>query len=264
MVEEMKVRLRGRAVRRLGWALLLGLALAPSTGWAKKKPEPDIDYGAAPDWERYKEIAEREIRLRLVDPDSAQFTWHLGYYRGRWKPFLEPSVYGYVSCGYVNARNRMGGYAGTSNFAVVIRNDKIVWAGIGKPSGNDNLSKVCVYFATHGVFPPASAMTGATNPKPAAPATASAFGFTVNAVPDGAYVATVVPGSPAEKVGLKPGMVISHLNGVGLKGLDGAMLGQLIEAVTGQAELTVIGGAVLRITRNPTPPPTNIAGKAGA
>lgn len=248
-----------RAIRGLLLAATLGVTLVPSDAPAKK-PEPVIDYGPAPDWERFKELAEREIRIRLVDPDSAKFIWHLGYYKGRWKPFLEPSVYGYVACGYVNGRNRMGGYAGSSNFAIVIRNDQVVWAGIGKPSGQDMLSQVCLHFSTHGVFPPASTMASTQAPRLAEVRPESPFGFTVSPVPDGAYVATVLPTSVAEKAGLKPGMVISHLNGVGLKGLDAATLQKLIEAVSGQAELTLIGGTPMRIARPPALPIASASG----
>ena len=39
---------------------------------------------------------------------------------GYWKPFLSKRVEGYWTCGLVNARNRMGGYTGSSAFVTVL------------------------------------------------------------------------------------------------------------------------------------------------
>lgn len=47
------------------------------------------------------------VRAKLNDPDSARF---------RWLPRVEGSVY----CGFVNAKNRLGGYAGFAPFMVMI------------------------------------------------------------------------------------------------------------------------------------------------
>jgi hypothetical protein len=39
---------------------------------------------------------------------------------GYWKPVLSKRIEGYWTCGIVNARNRMGGYTGSSAFAAVL------------------------------------------------------------------------------------------------------------------------------------------------
>jgi hypothetical protein len=74
----------------------------------------------------FREAAEAGLRGRLIDPDSAQFEWPYKFVWGYWKPFLSKRVNGYVTCGTVNARNRMGGYAGRSAFVVVLDERKNV------------------------------------------------------------------------------------------------------------------------------------------
>jgi hypothetical protein len=58
----------------------------------------------------------------------------------------------------------------------------------------------------------------------------------------GAYIDSMQSGSVAERAGLKPGMVISHVNGIALAGLGDAMP-RILEASEGQIRLLVIGGA---------------------
>lgn len=79
----------------------------------------------------------------------------------------------------------------------------------------------------------------------------------------GAYIDLLQPGSAAERSGLKPGMVISHVNGVALAGLGEAMQ-RLLEAAEGEVSLrTVSGGSyVLAATAAaPTPAPAQAAGQ---
>jgi hypothetical protein len=69
---------------------------------------------------KFKSAAEAAVKARLIDPGSAQFEWPYGFIYGTWKPFLARRVSGYWTCGRVNARNRMGGYAGSAAFVVVL------------------------------------------------------------------------------------------------------------------------------------------------
>lgn len=66
------------------------------------------------------QVAKNAVRSRLVDPDSAQFSWRGSFFEGWWKPFLTKRISGYIACGDVNAKNRMGGYTGASAFVVVL------------------------------------------------------------------------------------------------------------------------------------------------
>lgn len=79
----------------------------------------------APNFRDWRLAAELAIRGRLVDPASAQFTWPRGFVKGFWKPALQKRITGWVSCGEVNAKNRMGGFIGYTPF-VVVMNDGVV------------------------------------------------------------------------------------------------------------------------------------------
>ena len=105
--------------RSMGKTAMLALAaigLAAASPVNARKPEPvaEIDFGPAPTWERYKELAERAVKRQLVDPYSAMFEWIWGFKQGEYKPFIGRRIPGYFTCGLVNARNRMGGYTGSS------------------------------------------------------------------------------------------------------------------------------------------------------
>lgn len=70
---------------------------------------------------------ENAVRARLLDPSSAQFEWS-----NKWLPNTEFKMWrwsrpvrGDVTCGRVNARNRMGGYTGQSTFLVVVANGTV-------------------------------------------------------------------------------------------------------------------------------------------
>jgi len=64
---------------------------------------------------------ESEIALKrnLFDPSSAQIEWQRGFGWGFYKPLLERRLFGWVACGIMNAKNRMGGYVGGQTFVVV-------------------------------------------------------------------------------------------------------------------------------------------------
>lgn len=73
-------------------------------------------------------IVESAVRARLIDPGSAQFEWSTKWLTNsefkmwRWSR----PVVGDITCGRVNARNRMGGYTGQSTFLAVVSNGSVV------------------------------------------------------------------------------------------------------------------------------------------
>ena len=70
--------------------------------------------GLAPGPDYLKETVEPLIRSELVDPESARFRWPIG--------FVEYPL-GYGTCGYVNSKNRMGGYNGDETVKVFVYKD---------------------------------------------------------------------------------------------------------------------------------------------
>lgn len=98
----------------------------------------------APDWKLFRRNAEQALRSRLIDPESARIEWTHGFLSGTWKPFLSKPVEGYWSCGLINARNRMGGYTGSTAFVVVLDPSGYVkYSEIGSSRDIDILSASC-------------------------------------------------------------------------------------------------------------------------
>ena len=112
--------------------------------WRNGKPyvyvEPESYYARQ---EREYSILRKQVESRilgqLVDPDSAKFEWPFGFINGSWKPDLfSKRISGLLTCGYVNSKNRMGGYTGRMTFAVVINDGTIRHLSIDSPGSELN------------------------------------------------------------------------------------------------------------------------------
>lgn len=223
-------------MRRLKASLILAALFGAGTAMAKERPVPV--YGPAPDWQTYRERAERAIISRLVDPESARISWTGGYYQGEFKPVLRPRTSGYVACGMVNAKNRMGGYSGDHAFVVVIDHDLLRYIELDS-SENGLVAVQCRAAMEKGLFPPVPAT-------PAAAAPVSATGLTLRAMPEGAYVSAVAAGSLADRAGLRPGMVIESINAIALQNMGEAMI-KVIDAAGAGASLGLVGGKIIKM-----------------
>lgn len=231
--------------------LLAVLVLTASTAEAKKKPEVPIDPGPEPSsWEHFKSEGERAVLQGFFDPSSAQFQWDNGYTGGYWKPVLQKKVPGWFTCGLVNGKNRMGGYVGFRRFVVVMFNDRVVFSEVGDGGTYDFVAGGCQQAIAKGLLgrPPADGPPPSTKSK--APASSGAYGLKLSIVPDGAYVSEVATDSVASRAGLLPGMVISHINGLPTKGLEGSTIADILEAADGGVTLSVIGKGDLKIGGN--------------
>lgn len=216
--------------------LIAAALLSAGTVMAKERPAPV--YGPAPDWQAYRERAERAIISRLIDPDSAKISWLGGYYQGEFKPVLRPRTSGYVACGLVNAKNRMGGYTGDHSFVVVIDYDQLRYLEIDD-SEKGFVAAQCLAAMQKGLFPPVPSTPAAATP-------ASATGLTLRAMPEGAYVSAVTAGSPAEKAGIRPGMVIETINAISLQNMGEAMI-KVVDAARSGASLGLVGGKIIKM-----------------
>ena len=97
-----------------------------------------------PDWTKFRRAAEYSIKAKLIDPDSAKIDWPRGFIFGTWKPFLGKRHEGYWTCGNVNARNRMGGFAGTTSFVVVLDSSgSVLFSEMGTGEEYDLVSTQC-------------------------------------------------------------------------------------------------------------------------
>lgn len=124
----MKIRLK---------LLALPLALLSATAvCAKDKAPPPPAPAEHPDWAKVRATAENGIKTSLFDPSSAQFTYTSGFQWGYTKPILGGKKWGWVACGNMNAKNRLGGYVGAQAF--VIRSDEggnVTWVADGDDFG---------------------------------------------------------------------------------------------------------------------------------
>ncbi len=99
---------------------------------------------SGPDWALFRRNAENALRARLIDPESARIDWTHGFLLGSWKPFMSKRIDGYWTCGLVNARNRMGGYTGSTAFVVVLDSSGYVqYAELGQSKDFDVLTASC-------------------------------------------------------------------------------------------------------------------------
>lgn len=99
---------------------------------------------AAPDWALFRRNAEAALTAKLIDPDSGRIEWPFGFMYGSWKPLLGKRVDGYWTCGLINARNRMGGYTGSTYFVVVLDpNGRVQFSDMGTGRDFDILSGQC-------------------------------------------------------------------------------------------------------------------------
>ena len=233
--------------------LLLGAALTLIAAPVIARDKVEHLYGPAPTWAQYRIIAEADIARRLVDPESARITWLGQYHKGVWKPFLQGRVAGYVACGTVNARNQMGGYAGAVTFVTVIDYDRVVFAELDTRAGG-MIAESCNKALAAGLLPrlPETANTTALCAAGSSPAatTSNSSGLTLRAMPDGAYITAVAPGSPAAAAALTPGMVITSVNAIPLAGMGDAML-KVMDAAGGNAALALVGGQIIKLGRKP-------------
>jgi membrane-associated protease RseP (regulator of RpoE activity) len=237
---------------RLFESLVAGLVAACLTvGLAgpaySKKPQTPVNPGPQPDFTQASAEAERLIRSSLFDPGSAEFQWPFAWVGGFWKPFLGSRKVGWWTCGRVNAKNRMGGYVGFQNFVVVVNEGRIIHHEVGTGRQFDLTNGQCQQALKKGTLQAATAspsdlasMIAANKP---------VLGIEMLPVPDGVYLRSVAPGSPAATAGLQPGMVVSHINGIALKGLSESSLAQIAAGAEGEIALTVIGRGVVKLTR---------------
>jgi hypothetical protein len=218
--------------------LISALMLCLPTASLQAAGKGDADAGQRPDWETYKQIGTAALKASLLDPESARIEWPYIAMSGTLKAFLGKKRSGFFTCGLVNAKNRMGGYTGSAFFLIMIKNNQVVSLDVGQAGQIDTASASCPDYIKKGVFPLA-ANVEANVPVPAQ--AEPSLGLTIRAVSEGAYVSKVGAKSAAESAGLIPGMVISAVNSIQLRGFDDAAIIRVFEASKGPISLSIIG-----------------------
>ncbi len=100
-------------LKRLSALLALSLATASN---AQQTAEPP----SHPDWTTTTKRGTDILLGELFDPSSAQFSWISGYSWGFLKPILGKRQQGWIACGRLNAKNRMGGYVGAKPVLIFV------------------------------------------------------------------------------------------------------------------------------------------------
>ena len=116
----------------------------------------DMFRRSEPNMAQFRRVAEQAVRSRLIDPESARIEWPYNFLNGSWKPAFQKAIEGYWTCGLVNAKNRMGGYTGSTSFVVVVNHSAVVqYVELGTGRDFDLLSSQCANSVK--LLPPAPA-----------------------------------------------------------------------------------------------------------
>lgn len=86
---------------------------------AKSTPPP-AEPTEHPNWGQTANRGVEMLKTTLIDPGSTQVTWSSGFQWGYIKHIFGKRQFGWIACGSVNAKNRMGGYAGPEGFLVFV------------------------------------------------------------------------------------------------------------------------------------------------
>ncbi len=218
------------------------VAALPALALIGATPTTQPDYGAAPSWDQAITAGEAAVKDRLIDPDSALIEWPYQFSAGSLKPLFGKAHVGYWTCGYVNAKSRMGGYSGRTPFLIMIRDGRVTSFNMGESDSVGVASVQCHDAIKAGQLKPVALRQAETATIPAP----GPLGFVFQPTPYGALIATVAPGSAAEKAGLKPGEVIEAVNGIPIKGMAPADMIKVVVAPSA-ATFDVIGAGEIKV-----------------
>jgi hypothetical protein len=223
-------------------------------------------YGPLPAWEIAVPRGNAAIQKQLVDPQSAQIEWPYTLIGGTLTIPRQAPRSGWYTCGWVNAKNRMGGYAGRRQFLIMFYEGQPSHVEIGGTA-----DETCRDIASKGWLRSSGlealgAMQPGIQPEP------QSFGQTNQAVADaafktggagisllptpaGAVVMAVTRGSPAERAGLKVGQVAETIEGINLKGMPMAALAAVLQGAPKTFELFITGIGRVKVLEASSPAP---------
>lgn len=102
-----------------------------------------VGAGSAPSKDTMMPLLEQQVRATLKDPSSAQFNWPNDFVAGAHQPLMAKPIYGWVTCGTVNAKNSYGGYTGAQAVLVVVRDGQVVFTEVDKGTGRPLIAGYC-------------------------------------------------------------------------------------------------------------------------
>lgn len=137
-------------MKRLTTLSIIASVLAVAACATPVSPEKlaAADYGPPPP-ANYEELIKARFNEILVDPTSPIYEIdkpRKGYTRP-YEMYGTQEAFGWVVCGTVNSKNRMGGYAGRSPFFVLFRGEYMAEFITGESRGasalNDDIRRAC-------------------------------------------------------------------------------------------------------------------------
>lgn len=228
------------------------LALLASTTSIPAWARTEVNYGPAPDWGRYKELAEPAVRAKIAElaakgklagSDTWSIQWPHGYAQAVWRH--KGRFPGYLSCGMIVATTPQANGRNVINFVTVVDYDKVQTVDISTRESNSLVNVICQDAISRGLIPPANIMEQHAQQRIIA-----GLGAKIQLVPEGAAITEVTAGSAADRAGLKTGMVISHVNGILLAGL-GAAAANILESSAASLQLRLTDGQIIELKRTP-------------
>jgi hypothetical protein len=140
--------------------MFVGLVLAAVPASAKDKAPPP-EPAQHPDWASVRDQGLSGLTSALFDPASAQINWSSGFRWGFAKPVIGRRTHGWIACGSLNAKNRLGGYVGAEPFWILADASGAVTYGMvastisscdagGGPPVNPELAGVSPVIASQG------------------------------------------------------------------------------------------------------------------
>ncbi|OYW50747.1 MAG: hypothetical protein B7Z34_02670 [Novosphingobium sp. 12-62-10] len=193
------------------------------------------------------QAAQAEISSSLVDPGSAVYTWPYTFEIIEENPLFGQRTKRWRTCGTLNARNKMGGYSGTSFVIAEFEGGKLAATGVGEDERFDVVNMVCERWIKRGMI--RSVAPGIPSRLNANPASQASVGIGFVPSPAGAVIVAVAPGSIADRAGLKVGQVIVSVNEISLKGRSQAEALTILGALPPTYVMSIAGSMPVTITR---------------
>jgi len=107
--------------------LIAGLLLATSSASFAADKAPVAEPTEHPVWSEVRAQGEELLVENLVDPESARIKWTKGFFWSSYKSgnlgLLNKRKWGWIACGTLNSKNRLGGYAGPEKVIMVVHAD---------------------------------------------------------------------------------------------------------------------------------------------
>jgi hypothetical protein len=104
---------------------IMALLLSTSVEAGEKAPPPAMT--PEPNGAEMISRGEESLRSALLDPEGARIKWDTKPYWTKWKEggagMFNKTRWGWVVCGRMNAKTRLGGYTGEERVFIYLRSD---------------------------------------------------------------------------------------------------------------------------------------------